>query len=356
MPRSLPVLLYHSVSGHENPLAVSPATFNAHLAAMRRSGWRGISLDDAHAFLAEGRPLAPKSILLTFDDGYLDNAVNACPLLAEHGFHAVVFAVSSRLEAGPSRLGTDQLPDLDKTYAPGLLGLPERRDPFLRWSEARQLEDSGVVAVQAHSQTHAPVFAGPGYRKFHKPARRSRTFDLPEGDWPWGLPLFRQAPGLATRAYLPSPELLDLVRASVPQEPAEARAFLKDPARTAAHQARLESLPQERWGRFETGAEYAGRVRADLAACRETMTRELGRAPTALAWPWGAHTPEAVAIAKELGFGLLFTTSTGANLAGRSADHVHRFSVRESSPLWLKSRLAIYSRPWLAGLYGRLRR
>ena len=46
------------------------------------------------AFLLHGTPLPRRSLLITFDDGYLDNYVYAWPILRKYGHKGVVFAVT----------------------------------------------------------------------------------------------------------------------------------------------------------------------------------------------------------------------------------------------------------------------
>ena len=77
MPQSLPVLTHHYVSRLPNPIAVSPEMFEAQLRAITAAGFRGICLEEAADFLVRGHPLPGKACLITFDDGYLDNATYA---------------------------------------------------------------------------------------------------------------------------------------------------------------------------------------------------------------------------------------------------------------------------------------
>ena len=97
---SLPVLMYHYVSRFPGAIAVSPEHFEDQCRGMAEHGWRGIGLDEAEAFLLKGAPLPPRSLLITFDDGYLDNYVYAWPILRKYGHKGVVFAVTERMEAG----------------------------------------------------------------------------------------------------------------------------------------------------------------------------------------------------------------------------------------------------------------
>jgi len=58
---------------------------------------------------------------------------------------------------------------------------------------------------------------------------------------------------------------------------------------------------------YETHAGYVERIASDLARSRELMRRELGRAPRALAWPYGRYRADTLQAARAAGFTLGFT-------------------------------------------------
>ena len=158
---SLPVLMYHYVSRFPGAIAVSPEHFEDQCRGMAKHGWRGIGLDEAEDFLLKGAPLPPRSLLITFDDGYLDNYVYAWPILRKYGHKGVVFAVTERMEAGKKcrptladvweDLPPSSLPPVDAPMHDTPFGYQVRRDMFFSWEEARHMESSGVMAVAAHS-------------------------------------------------------------------------------------------------------------------------------------------------------------------------------------------------------------
>jgi peptidoglycan/xylan/chitin deacetylase (PgdA/CDA1 family) len=55
-------------------------------------------------------------------------------------------------------------------------------------------------------------------------------------------------------------------------------------------------------GRYEGDDTYRARLRADLSRSIEVMRAQLGRAPRAIAWPYGRYTGSELGIAQELGF------------------------------------------------------
>jgi peptidoglycan/xylan/chitin deacetylase (PgdA/CDA1 family) len=163
---------------------------------------------------------------------------------------------------------------------------------------------------------------------------------------------------MAGRAFLPSDELLSAVTALVPQDPAGADAFFRDPGGVEALRRAVAALPG--LGRHESDREMAERMERDLARCADTLRDRLGHPVRSLAWPWGASCAVSRDIARSLGFRLLFGTSHGPNVPpagppGSDPDPLHRFKVGEHGPLRLLTRLAVYSRPGLARLYGAIR-
>jgi peptidoglycan/xylan/chitin deacetylase (PgdA/CDA1 family) len=99
--RWLPTLLYHRVGGavpglHPD-LTVSPATFERHLAWLKRRGYSSIRASQWQDWRMGRATLPPKPILITFDDGYADLAQHALPILFDHGYSATIFLVTRRL-------------------------------------------------------------------------------------------------------------------------------------------------------------------------------------------------------------------------------------------------------------------
>ena len=93
--KRVPILMYHriaDVSGDRN--ALPPNKFEAQLAFLARNGYHSITLSDLDAALTTQKPLPPKPVVLTFDDGYKDNLTTALPLLQKYKMVATVFPIA----------------------------------------------------------------------------------------------------------------------------------------------------------------------------------------------------------------------------------------------------------------------
>jgi hypothetical protein len=97
----LRVLCYHAVRDLSGAAVLSeygvPATLlERQLRAVRRAGYRFVTTAEVLRWL-DGGGLPRRPVLVTFDDGYVDLATEALPVLDAEGVPAVVFAVSALL-------------------------------------------------------------------------------------------------------------------------------------------------------------------------------------------------------------------------------------------------------------------
>jgi peptidoglycan/xylan/chitin deacetylase (PgdA/CDA1 family) len=132
------ILMYHRVARLPayDQLTVTPERFEEQIAALK-SRWRVVSLADAVRELESGAPRVPTAVV-TFDDGYRDNLINALPVLRRHGVPATIF-VTARFSDGSRR--HPRYPD-----EPGQL--------HLDWGEIAALAKEPGIAIGSHTLTH----------------------------------------------------------------------------------------------------------------------------------------------------------------------------------------------------------
>jgi peptidoglycan/xylan/chitin deacetylase (PgdA/CDA1 family) len=168
----LRILFYHRISDDRDLLAVKPASFERQMDLLARTGYT--VLDVATAW---DRYTAAESdaslIALTFDDGYLDFATHAEPVLRRYGFGATVFVCPGLID-GTSRMSWYRDPP-----------------PLLPWGAIVAL-DRGRVCFEPHSITHPNLTALDAASATaeireskqlleHKLGRRTRVFCYPGG-------------------------------------------------------------------------------------------------------------------------------------------------------------------------------
>jgi peptidoglycan/xylan/chitin deacetylase (PgdA/CDA1 family) len=106
---TVPILLYHriDVSPINSRYYVPPEKFEQEIKALQGWGYTTISTQMLVQAITTGHELPPHPILITFDDGHLDNYVNAFPIMQKYGFTGVLYIVANYL-------GTDGFMDRDE--------------------------------------------------------------------------------------------------------------------------------------------------------------------------------------------------------------------------------------------------
>lgn len=91
---AIPILLYHRVGDHSDQLTVSVEHFRRDMQSLVDGGYRSLSLEQFRDFRAWRSSLPDKSVLITFDDGYIDNYTNAFPVLQAMSLAASFFVIT----------------------------------------------------------------------------------------------------------------------------------------------------------------------------------------------------------------------------------------------------------------------
>lgn len=150
---SVPVLMYHHVSSHKGALVtITPENFESHAKYLYDEGYRTLSLDEFAAFKKGELELPKKSVLITFDDGWIDNYLVAYPILKKYGLKAAIFVVTDWVE----RAGEDKR-EGDDIYIPNhkegkRMAYEEPSSAVVNWDDLQKMGD--VFSVGSHSNAH----------------------------------------------------------------------------------------------------------------------------------------------------------------------------------------------------------
>ncbi len=123
-----PILMYHEVGDRwdGSTTSVSAAAFKRQMEFLRVHRYRVISLTDFLKELKTDRKISFKTVVVTFDDGYLDNFKNAFPILKQLDLPATIFMITENIN----------------------------REGWLAEEDLRILDDSGV-SIGSHTIHHA---------------------------------------------------------------------------------------------------------------------------------------------------------------------------------------------------------
>lgn len=141
--RRIPVLMYHKIGtppeGVRNTRTwVSEKRFGFQMRLLHRMGFQTISPGDLYEYYQGRRPLNPRDILITFDDGSRTCYTRAFPVMKGLGFVGTVFVVGGELGG---KAGWDKNPTA-----------PE--DVLLSVEELKTLKRDGWE-IGSHTLTHA---------------------------------------------------------------------------------------------------------------------------------------------------------------------------------------------------------
>jgi peptidoglycan/xylan/chitin deacetylase (PgdA/CDA1 family) len=116
----VPVLTFHRVAPLKpgapaitTDLTVDPANFDAELAALQNAGYHTVSQAQLFGALYHGTPLPPKPVLISVDDGYVDDVTRILPALQRHHMVATFFVITGRFTM-PGFLDPGQVRRLDR--------------------------------------------------------------------------------------------------------------------------------------------------------------------------------------------------------------------------------------------------
>ena len=114
----VPILCYHRIrpfkqtdSKRAKDYIVTPDDFKAQMKLLADSGYSTILPDQLVGYLQEGKPIPPKSVMLTFDDNVVDQIEVARPVLQKYGFKGVYFIMTVTL-GKPGYMSREQVKQL----------------------------------------------------------------------------------------------------------------------------------------------------------------------------------------------------------------------------------------------------
>lgn len=320
-------IMYHSVGLENLPWCFGHITLPIHdfaecMVALQRKRYGSVFFKDHIPGQLHGR----REVVLTFDDGYLDNWVHVHPILQACGLKGTVFVNPDF--ADPREIVRPQSNDLGELRIRPKVVLHQSDEccaGFLSWPEMRAMEASGCMDIQSHSLTHTWYPKGPQVVDFWRPGSATDPAGhvwmlwnrfperkplylteclAMEAEIPYGTPIYENGKALVTRRYFPSDEL-DRILPDFVHEHGGIELFqhsgwrerlfkVLDTARAGIQQGSL--------GRFETEDEYWLRVRYELSESKRILEERLGKRVNSICWPGGGVNEQVVGLAREIGY------------------------------------------------------
>jgi peptidoglycan/xylan/chitin deacetylase (PgdA/CDA1 family) len=315
--RIIPVVMFHSIGMEESDWVFSHisepvAIFQEKIFGLSRSGYNFTFWEELYQYMSGKLRLPLPAIMLTFDDGYLDNWVYAFPILKKYGAKATIFVNPEFVD--PSSVVRPNLEDVWE----GRVRLEDlEASGFLSWEEMRLMEKSGIIDIQSHSLTHTWYFCGPKLIDFHKPNDNrypwmfwnqnsdQKPFYLTadQSDFIfYGTPIYEYEKALVCRRYFPPTEITDELTGYVNQM--GGADFFSDrdwnQKLTALHSGLMDKCNFNR--HFETEQEYSNRVLGELKDSKQILEENLNKEINYISWPGGGYNDLVLELALRAGY------------------------------------------------------
>ena len=168
--KGIPVLMYHKIDlTVRDMLTVSMAQFESHLKYLQEFGYQSITTKELLDFW-ENKTILPKNpVLITFDDGYVNNLELAYPLLQKYNMTATIFlptfylgGTSSWYEGGADLMNYEQLKSMNSKVIE--FGLHSHKHPNFKHLALEQMREELLTNQQILTQNsinYTPTLAYP---------------------------------------------------------------------------------------------------------------------------------------------------------------------------------------------------
>jgi len=163
-------IAYHDVEDLDPDqalVAVRTERLIEQLAWLRENNYQPVTVDQIIAARNGGPDLPPRAVLLSFDDGYSSFYTRVMPILRAYNWPAILAPVGSWVDT-----------PLNQTV--DFAGVPRKRSEFLTWEQIREVAQSGLVEIAAHTDAnHKGILANPQGNQ--QPAATTRRYDPATG-------------------------------------------------------------------------------------------------------------------------------------------------------------------------------
>jgi len=134
---SVRILCYHGVNqSPTNQYSIATSDFASQVKFLKKN-YKIISIDQLATLLAENQPIPPKTIAISFDDGFEDFYCCAFPILKRFNIPATSFIPTGFVDDSVGLRNTKKLPQND----------------FLSWNQIREMSQSGID-FGSHTVSH----------------------------------------------------------------------------------------------------------------------------------------------------------------------------------------------------------
>jgi hypothetical protein len=312
---AIPVISYHSIgipkkNWQWNELTCPFEIFETHLKWMKKKGFTTISLQQLYDYMKGKVKLIKNAVVITFDDGYLDNWVFAYPLLKKYGFRGAIYITPEFVD---SRKIIRK--NLDDVYNGNVKINELETIGYLSWNEIKKMEQDNILDVQSHTMSHT----------WYPISNKIIDFRHPNDEYIWmtwnenldkkpflqiddeklvsfGKPVYENDRAIGIRRFY-SDEKFDKFMIQYVTERGSKNFFQSNKWRDTLFEVARKYREENRLNeRYEMEKEYEERICYELQKSKEIIEEKLNKEVKFVCWPGGAVTKKALQKASEIGY------------------------------------------------------
>lgn len=311
----LPIVYYHSI-GLRNPdwnrnyLTLDVSQFVYHLQYFIKN-YHIIGLRELSEIRMGVKKPQKNALIITFDDGFLDNWIWAYPLLKKYGVKATIFVSPEFVDI---RAGVR--PNLED-YEKGRANQEEiTSEGYLSWEEMKAMEATELIDIQSHTLTHTKLIVSDKIVGFHHPGAdvlytignlfpREKPYSLGDKRFerliPYGYPLFEEKSAVIARKVTINPDFLNECTDALRGYDFVNYKFIEVMAQVRPIYNVYRSKDNLIIGR-ESEMEYSQRVDMEIGGSKKIIEEKLAKKIEYLCWPHGDNNEELHKKALEMGY------------------------------------------------------
>lgn len=320
------VVMFHSVGNDKGQwrqkwLSVSLNHFDSFCQFLQKKHYKTIFLDKWYYLQNNQHEIENKHIVLTFDDGYLDNWVFVYPILKKYNLKATIFV-------NPEFVDIRDIvrPTLESVWKNELKFDDLDTLGYLSWKEIVSLDKSGIIEIQSHSMSHNFYFKSNKIIDFYAGEEKYRWinwflrpddkgFNL-DDDYkiviPFGYPIFEYGRALELKRFIPSNELIT----SLNQKYQHLRNnnYSVSQIKQFLHEEYKQFQDSNmNIGLFESDKEMEKRYRYEIFESKRILEEKLNKDVNFLCWPGGGYNDLSISLSKEANY-KASTLASGENV------------------------------------------
>jgi peptidoglycan/xylan/chitin deacetylase (PgdA/CDA1 family) len=153
----LPIVMYHKTCKEiTGKYSITPEQFEKDILYLKNRGYAFVVVGDLLKYQQWGTPLPKKAVMISLDDGYVNNYLNIFPLLKKHNVKCVISVIGNLTDANYKK-GYE----VSSIYS------------YVTYEQIKEMKKSGLVEIQNH--TYSMHDYGKGSKRFGLQKRKDET-------------------------------------------------------------------------------------------------------------------------------------------------------------------------------------